>query len=236
MIDIHCHLLPAIDDGPASWEESLELARLLLNEGVETAITTPHWIKGSEWQSDSSYVLELVDELNLKLGEEKIPLKVLPGMEIGINENLVELAKDGKILMLGGGNHILMETPYVSIPYGIKEIIFRLKVSGFEPILAHPERCGEIQSNPKGLKDIVDSGALIQVTTSSLLGYFGKRARECAISLAKDGLVHFVASDAHSPYKRPPIIKEAITLLKNVIGEESTRAIEQRGLQIISLS
>jgi protein-tyrosine phosphatase len=235
LIDIHCHLLPGIDDGPNSWEESVKLAKLLSNEGVDTAIATPHWIKGSEWQTDSSHVLELVNELNLKLGEEKIALNVLPGMEIGINENLVDLTRNGKILTLGGGNHILVETPYVSIPYGIKEIIFRLKVSGIEPILAHPERCGEIQSNPKALKDIVDSGALIQVTTSSLLGYFGKRAKECAISLAKEGLVHFVASDAHSPDKRPPIIKEALTLLKNLIGEENTRAIERRGLQIISL-
>jgi protein-tyrosine phosphatase len=235
LIDIHCHLLPDIDDGPDSWEESLELARLLLNEGVETAITTPHWIKGSNWEPESAHVLRLVDELNLKLAEEKVSLNVLPGMEIGINENLVELTKNGKILTLGGGNHILVETPYVSIPYGIKEIIFRLKVSGLEPILAHPEKCGEIQSNPKGLQDIVNSCALIQITTSSLLGYFGRRAKECAIILAKEGLVHFVASDAHSPDERPPLINNAIALLKNLIGEENTRAIEQRGLQVISL-
>jgi protein-tyrosine phosphatase len=233
LIDIHCHLLPNIDDGPGSWEESLELARMLTDEGVEIAITTPHWIKGSAWQPESSNVVELVDELNLKLREKNILLSVLPGMEVGINEELAELVSNGKILTLGGGNHILVETPYVSIPYGIKEIIFHLKVSGFEPILAHPERCGEIQANPKILKDIVDYGASVQVTTSSFLGYFGKDARECAIRLAKEGLIHFVASDAHSPDKRPPIINKAITFLEDLIGGENIKAIEERSSQVI---
>ncbi len=235
LVDIHCHLLPNIDDGPDSWEESLALARLLSDEGVETAITTPHWIKGSEWEPKTGDVVRLTDELNLRLGNEKVLLHVLPGMEIGINENLVELSKKGEILTLGNGNHILLETPYVSIPYGIKEIIFRLKVSGLEPVMAHPERCGEIQANPKVLKDILDSGALLQVTTSSLLGHFGKRARECAISLAREGLIHFIASDAHSPDGRPPIIREAVELLESLIGEVNTRAIEQRSLEIVSL-
>jgi protein-tyrosine phosphatase len=233
MIDIHCHLLPDIDDGPDSWEESLELAKLLTNEGVEIVITTPHWIQGSAWQPESGHVIDLVDELNLKLREKDIPLSVLPGMEVGINEKLAELVSGGKILTLGGGNHILVETPYVSIPFGIKEIIFRLKVSGFEPIMAHPERCGEIQANPKILKDIVDSGASAQVTTSSFLGYFGKGARECAIRLAKEGLIHFVASDAHSPDKRPPEIKKALLMLEDIIGKAEAKTIKDRAIRII---
>lgn len=233
MIDIHCHLLPNIDDGPDSWEESLELARLLTDEGVEIAITTPHWIKGSVWQPESGHVVDLVDQLNLKLREKDIPLSVLPGMEVGINEKLAELVSSREILTLGGGNHILVETPYVSIPYGIKEIMFRLKVSGLEPIMAHPERCSEIQGNPKILEEIVDCGASTQVTTASFLGYFGKGARECAIRLAKEGLIHFVASDAHSPDKRPPEIKKALTILKDIIGRAEAKKIEDRAGQII---
>jgi protein-tyrosine phosphatase len=233
LIDIHCHLLPDIDDGPDSWEESLELAKLLTDEGVEIAITTPHWIKGSSWQPESGHVVDLVHQLNLKLREKDIPLSVLPGMEVGINEKLPELVSSREILTLGGGKYILVETPYVSIPFGIKEIIFRLKVSGFEPILAHPERCSEIQANPKTLKDIVDDGASAQVTTSSFLGYFGRGARECAIKLAKEGLIHFLASDAHSPDKRPPEIKKALTMLGDIIGRAEAKTIEDRAGQII---
>ena len=233
MIDIHCHLLPNIDDGPSSWEESLKLGRLLTEEGVKIAVTTPHWIKGSGWEPEPDKIKGMVDELNKRLEKEKIPLKVLPGMEVGITENILELFNQGRILTLNSSPYLLIETPFISIPYGIEEVIFRLKESGIVPILAHPERCREVQGNLKRLKDLSDTGALIQITTSSLLGYFGNEAMECAITLAKEGLVHFVASDAHSSKKRPPIINEAVSILNNIVGQERVKALKDNAYQVI---
>jgi len=232
MIDIHCHLLPNIDDGPDTWAESLDLARLCSEEGVEIAVTTPHWIKGSGWEPEPELIKSMVDELNEKLEKSTIPLSVLPGMEVGIAENLINLLHDGEILTIGGGSYILLETPFISIPYGTEEIIFGLKGSGVIPIFAHPERCLEIQSSPKRLNDLLDTGALIQVTTSSILGFFGRSAKECAIRLAKEGLIHLFASDAHSPTNRPPIINKAYSALDNIIGQENTNALKLRASQI----
>lgn len=233
MIDIHCHLLPNIDDGPSSWEESLELARLSSGEGVETAVATPHWIKGSGWEPEPDKVRDMVYELNERLKAENNPLKVLPGMEVGITENLAELVDKGRILTLGGGSHLLVETPFISIPHGIEGLIHRIKEAGVVPIFAHPERCREVQSNPKRLKDIFDAGALIQVTSTSFLGYFGNEARQCATSLAKEGFIHMVASDAHSPKERPPIIDKTFSILNSILGQEGARAIKERAFQVI---
>ncbi|MDA2918207.1 hypothetical protein MYX76_01710 [Desulfobacterota bacterium AH_259_B03_O07] len=234
MIDIHCHLLPNIDDGPSSWEESIELAQMLSEEGVKIAITTPHWIKGSGWEPNSENVKDMVDELNLKIKEESISLTVLPGMEVGITENILELVNQGRILTLNGGSYLLLETPFISIPLGIEEVIFRLKESGIVPIFAHPERCREIQSNPKRLKDISENGALIQITTSSLLGYFGHEAMECANFLANENLVNIIASDAHSATNRPPIIKRGLTKLTEIVGEERVNNIKEKAYDIIN--
>ncbi|MFQ5788404.1 MAG: tyrosine-protein phosphatase, partial [Thermodesulfobacteriota bacterium] len=233
MIDIHCHLLPNIDDGPRSWDESLELAQMLSEEGVKIAITTPHWIKGSGWEPEPDKIKDMVDELNERLEKEKIPLKVLPGMEVGITENILELVNQGRILTLNSSPYLLIETPFISIPYGIEEVIFRLKESGIVPIFAHPERCREVQSNRERLKDLSDTGALIQITTSSLLGYFGNEAMESAITLTKEGLVHFVATDAHSSKKRPPIIIEAFSILNNIVGQERVKALKDNAYQVI---
>lgn len=233
MIDIHCHLLPNIDDGPSSWEESLELARLYDGEGIQTAIATPHWIKGSHWEPDPNQVIEMVGILNEKTKAENIPLKILPGMEVGMTDNLIELLNDDSVLTLGGGSHILLESPFTSLPYKIEELISRLKKIGITTILAHPERCQEVQSNPKRLEVMVESGALIQITSSSLIGHFGMKPKNCAIWLATRGLIHLIASDAHSPTTRPPLIREPLSILEEIIGAEATRIIEDRTHNLI---
>ncbi len=233
MIDIHCHLLPNIDDGPSSWEESLELARLYDGEGIQTAIATPHWINGSHWEPDPDQVIEMVGILNEKTKAENIPLKILPGMEVGMTDNLIELLNDDSVLTLGGGSHILLESPFTSLPYKVEELISRLRKIGITTILAHPERCQEVQSNPKRLEVMVESGALIQITSSSLIGHFGIKSKNCATWLATRGLIHLIASDAHSPTTRPPLIRKPLSILEEIIGREATRIIEERTHNII---
>jgi len=228
MIDIHCHLLPNIDDGPGSWEESLELARMYSEEGIEIAVTTPHWIKGSLWEPDPNQVIKMAGVLNQKIKGENIPLKILPGMEVGITDNLIELLDNGSVLTLGGGSHLLLESPFTSIPYRIEELIVRLKKIGITTILAHPERCQEVQSNPKRLESMVESGALIQITSSSLLGHFGIKPKDCATWIARHGLIHLIASDAHSPTNRPPLFRKPLSILREIIGPEATRTVEER--------
>lgn len=233
MIDIHCHLIPNIDDGPRSWEESLEMAEMASQDGIEIAVSTPHWIQGTGWQPSPDRVKEKVRELNERIKDNGISLKVLPGMEIAISENLAELVSSGKVLMLGEGHCILIETPFVSLPYGIRDIIVNLKAMNIHPILAHPERSQEIQRNPKRIMELVKAGAHIQITAGSLCGCFGEQAKQCALELAKNGLVHAVASDAHSVKKRPPLLSKGLTLLEGFIGTEQIESLINNAYRFI---
>ncbi|MER3447687.1 MAG: tyrosine protein phosphatase [Candidatus Dadabacteria bacterium] len=225
MIDIHCHLIPNLDDGPNSWEESLEMARIALRDGIRVAIATPHWIQGTKWEPNPDAIKKKVDELNKKLRENEISLNVLPGMEVGISENLPRLVSSGEVLTLGGSRYLLVETPFVSIPHGIEEIIFNLKVIGVYTVLAHPERNQEIQKDPKRILELTGAGAFIQVTSGSFCGNFGEKAKRCAIQFAKDGAIDAVASDAHSIEKRPPIITDGLRVLEELIGKDQTEEL-----------
>lgn len=225
MIDIHCHLLPNIDDGPSSWEESLEMARIASQDGIRTTIATPHWIQGTKWEPNPDEIKKKVDELNNKLKENEIPLNVLPGMEVGISENLPKLVSSGEVLTLGESRYLLIEIPFVSIPRGIEEIIFNLKDIGIHPVLAHPERNEELQKNPKKILELTGTGASIQVTSGSLCGNFGEKAKRCVIQFAKDGVIDAVASDAHSTAKRPPIITDGLRSLEELIGKNQIEAL-----------
>jgi protein-tyrosine phosphatase len=225
IVDIHCHFLPNVDDGPTTWEESLEMARIAYQDGIRVAVTTPHFIQGTRWEPDSAVIKNKVEELNRKLIVNEIPLTILPGMEIGISENLSELLSAGRILTLGEGNFILLEIPFISLPYGIEEIIFNLKTIGVSPILAHPERNKEIQKSPSRVKELVSAGAFVQVTAGSACGYFGESARRCLFDLAKQGVIHAVASDAHNSHARPPLVTEGLRVLEESIGIDEVKIL-----------
>ncbi|MGB7293186.1 MAG: CpsB/CapC family capsule biosynthesis tyrosine phosphatase [Thermodesulfobacteriota bacterium] len=225
MIDIHSHFLPNVDDGPTSWEESLEMARIAAQDGIRIAVTTPHWIQRTSWEPNPDEIKRKVGELNKKLEENRIPLTIIPGMEVGISENLPKLVSSGQILTLGESPYLLIEIPYVSLPYGIEEIIFNLKVIGIYPILAHPERNQELQKNPKRILELVKAGASVQVTAGSFCGHFGEQARQCAMQIAKFGVLHAVASDAHSAKKRVPNLTLGLKIMEECIGSDEVRML-----------
>jgi protein-tyrosine phosphatase len=225
MIDIHCHFLPNVDDGPTSWDESLEMARLASQDGIRVAVTTPHWIQRTRWEPSPDEIKSKVRELNKRLVENEIALTIIPGMEVGISENLPKLVSSGQILTLGESQYLLIEIPYVSLPYGIEEIIFNLKVIGIHPILAHPERNQELQKNPKKILELVKAGASVQVTAGSFCGYFGQQAKQCAIQIAKYGVLHAVASDAHSSKKRVPNLTDGLKVVEECIGREEVQSL-----------
>ncbi len=233
MIDLHCHLLPNIDDGPKSWEESIEMVSIALQDGIKGAVTTPHWIQGTNWQPNSEIVKEMVKELNIKLDGEGIDFKVYPGMEIGITTNLPDLVSSGKIITLAEGNYLLLEIPYYSLPFGIEEIISGLRTIGKTAILAHPERSKELQENPRRVLDLIDLGALVQITASSLCGDFGDQARKCALEFARLGALDIVSSDAHSTRMRRPTVSKGLRILEDEIGAQRVDTIIDNSYRVI---
>ena len=234
MIDLHCHLLPNIDDGSCSWEESIDMVRMALEDGIKGAVATPHWIQGTNWQPETKTVRDMVGEMNKRLREKGIDFKVYPGMEVAITADLTGLVAGGRILTLADGDYLLIEIPFHTLPLGIEEIVSGLKTIGKQAVLAHPERNRELQQKPKKIMEYVKAGALIQVTAGSLAGDFGSGARKCAIEFAKMGALDFVSTDAHSVRYRKPNVSEGLKALEKVIGAEKVNSIIDATYKVVN--
>ncbi len=196
MIDLHSHILRGIDDGPRTMEESLEIARAAVADGIRAIAGTPH--VRDDWPTDAGVMEYRVAELRSELEQAGIDLDIRPGGEIA-HEWLARLPPQELRRFALGGNprYLLVETPYYGWPLGLADQLFALRASGITPVLAHPERNAEVQSRPDRLVQLVEGGVLVQVTAASVDGRIGKRAQECGLGLVRDELAHLLASDAH---------------------------------------
>ena len=213
MIDLHSHILPGLDDGPETLEESLELGRAAVAAGTETILATPHVNDYSDIGPDD--VAAGLEVLRAALAEADIPLEVLPGGEIAIWK-LVDLdAAALRGLALGGGPYLLVESPFSPVAGEFEPMVLDLHLRGHRVLLAHPERCPAFQREPARLERLVQAGVLVQVTAGSMTGAFGSTVRRFTASLLRDGLVHVVASDAHDAVKRPPGLRAGFASLED---------------------
>lgn len=208
MIDLHCHLLPGIDDGPATIEDSLTLARAMSAAGVTTALATPH--VSPRYPNDAATIADLVEELNARLGAEQIALQVLPGAEIALTSAIEMPTERLAQLALGGGRWLLIEPPFTPSAGGLDALVLELVGRGQRVVLAHPERCPGFQRDRTVLRSLVRAGVLTSITAGSLVGRFGADVRRFSLELVTDGLVHNVASDAHDDLDRPPGIADQL--------------------------
>ncbi|MEO8504858.1 MAG: CpsB/CapC family capsule biosynthesis tyrosine phosphatase [Acidobacteriota bacterium] len=210
MVDIHCHLLPGIDDGPATMEDSLAMCAMLLEDGCDAVVATPHQ-RHELWPNED---LEALETLRAEV-ESRAPrgLSVHLGAEIRVNPELVaDLANQSTgIQPLAGGRHLLIEFDRRQPPPapGAAALVHELVVAGWRPILAHPELIPWLSEDLDELTALVRAGARCQVTAMSVTGEFGRWAHERCSGLLEAGLVHVVASDAHSPRRRPPGLRAA---------------------------
>lgn len=202
MIDLHCHVLPGIDDGPETIEDSLALARASASLGTRVIVATPHvsW----HYPTEASTIVRLTDELNERLRLEEIALEVRAGAEIAMTRVSEIDAEEIELLRLGGGPWVLLEPPFSPIVTGIEQMVGSLQYADHRVLLAHPERCPAFQRNPEMVETLVRGGALTSITAGSLTGRFGGTVHRFTRHLVEKRLVHNVASDAHDTLKRPP--------------------------------
>jgi len=225
MIDIHAHILPSIDDGPETTEESIALCKIAANDGIKMIVATPH-SKDGVYETKSAEILKAVDTLNSQLKANQIDVKILPGAEVHISAGLVESIKSGDVLTINnGGKFILFELPFIFIPPGTDKFIFKLMASGIVPILAHAERISAFQREPELVEQLVKIGARVQVNAYGLTKRASSRERKCAEWLLGNGLVHFIASDTHSLKGRPPILSAAVESASRIVGDAEARAL-----------
>lgn len=216
--DIHCHLAPSIDDGAKSWDETLAMARIAVDEGIGTIICTPHQC-GSFSHNTAERIRQLVTEVQSQLDDASIPLKVLAGADVRIEPNLVAMLRRGDVLTLADrGRHVLLELPHeVYLP--LEKLLDDLRAVKVLGILSHPERNEGILARPAMLTPLVEAGCLMQVTAGSLIGAFGPQVQQAAENFVQQGLVHFISTDAHGPKSRRPLMRQAFDRCAQLVGE-----------------
>lgn len=219
MIDIHCHVLPGMDDGPASMDESLAMVRLAVADGIRGAICTPHW-HPMFWPNERSAIASAVESLRLRLQAEDIAFDVWPGSELSLDADLAAGLADGRLSTLSGGAWVLLELPGAFPPSGIDDFLLGFCQSGHRLVLAHPERYPFILRDPARLQAWVEMGVAVQITAASLLGRLGPEIAALCRVLLEHRLVHFLASDGHGTASRRPLLQEARMAAAEIAGSD----------------
>jgi len=236
LIDIHCHILPDVDDGAQSLEESLLMARRAEEDGIDTIVATPHTLNGI-YINPINEVISKVASLQETLSKNNIELKLYAGADVHLCPHMLELIGSGDAGTINGaGKYILLEFPSQVVPPGVKNEIFSLKLNEIIPIITHPERNPIIQKDIDILYEFVHMGALIQVTAMSITGDFGGIVMQCAERLLRHRLVHVIASDAHSSNSRPPILSQAVEAAAEILRsyDDAERMVKEVPALILS--
>ena len=232
MIDLHSHILPGLDDGVRTLEESVELAREAAAGGVEAIAATPHVRRDFPTSADGMEAA--LREVQDAVAAAGIAIRVLAGGELALEQ--LGQRDPGELRRFGlGGNpaYLLVETPYHGWPLDVEDRFFRLRAAGITPVLAHPERNADVRSDLERVRRLVRAGTLVQVTASSLDGRGGRRARETALELVREGLVHLVASDLEDPLvvigEEEPLHLAGALRVDPFTHEQRRRILSQRG-------
>jgi protein-tyrosine phosphatase len=222
VIDLHSHILPGIDDGPGSLEGSLDLARAAVAAGTTTIAATPH-IDSRLWLGAEARDAPLA-ALRAALVAQRIDLAVVSGGEIALDRYLELAPEELELLRLGDGPFLLLECPLSPSAGGFERFLATLLSRGVRMLLAHPERCPQLQRRPDRLRELVQAGALAQVTSASLAGRFGRTVQGAALHMLAEGLVHDLASDAHDAAVRGPSLQTGLEAAERELPGAATLA------------
>jgi protein-tyrosine phosphatase len=233
MIDLHCHLLPGIDDGATDLDMALRMARMAVDDGITTLACTPHIYPGL-FENDAAGIRAHIDTLRGHLAEAGIPLKLTWGADAHVSPDLLPRLKAGTVPSLADSRYFLLEPPHHVAPPQFDSYVFALIAAGYVPVITHPERLSWIEDHYPTFCALSDKGAWMQVTAGSLTGRFGKAARYWGERMLDEGRVDILATDAHHPERRPPLLAEGREAAAQWVGaEESIHLVETRPLGIL---
>jgi len=221
MVDLHCHILSGLDDGPESFEESLAMAEMAIADGVTHLVATPH--ANSVHRFDYAAVCQRAAELQRAVGSR---LQLATGCDFHLSaENLAALKEDAPRFCIHQKMYLLVEFNDFSIPPQLDHVLYRMQLDGLRPIVTHPERNAILRAQSERLEKWIGNGCYAQVTGGSLIGAFGPNAKESAVRWIEQGLVHFVASDAHNTTRRPHKLREAYEAVQKEFGRAKAEAL-----------
>ena len=206
MIDIHCHILPSIDDGPADLQDTLEMLRIAAGDGITHIVATPHYRHGESPTAQD--IREKIALVRKEMAKNSITVELMEGADIRLTYELMEGIEKNEIPTINNSSYFLLELPDL-IPPHVDDFLFEARIKGFVPVITHPERNYTLISFPEKIKALRNAGALIQLTAMSVTGNFGRQIKKFAEQLLKKGYVDFIATDAHSTKQRPPLLSKA---------------------------
>jgi len=226
MIDLHSHILPGLDDGAQSIEESLEMARIAERDGVEKIVATPHLFRGNFIHEDLSIIEKKRSELSQAMKKNNVHIKILAGAEVHISHNLIdEIRKNRENLVLSKSSYMFIEFPSDLVFSGAKNLFFELMNEGINPIITHPERNSVFIHNPSLLYELIQMGGLSQANSGSFSGLYGRRVEEAVFHFLELNLIHFIASDSHNTHSVVFRLSEAVKRARMIVDEEKARAL-----------
>ncbi len=214
MVDLHCHILPGIDDGPKTWELTAGMCRMAALDGITHIVATPHC--NDEYPYDRDRYTEMLGQLH-DTGEGKLTFSL--GCDFHFSyENVQDALEHPRRYTIGASQYLLVEFSDFGIPPSVKKNLLAISSCGMVPIITHPERNRPLLNRPEMVLEFVEQGCLVQVTANSLTGYWGSRSKNMAEWLLKRRAVHVIASDAHDPVHRKPLLSEARKVITKLAG------------------
>ena len=234
MIDLHCHLLPGVDDGSKSMDISLKLANDAVRDGIDYALLTPHHMNGVYLNHKES-VIQQTQEFQVELDRHKIPLKVFPGQEVRINGDLLTALDQDDILFADeGGQYLMLEFPDDDIPNYTSNMIYELMQRGIIPVIVHPERNTKIMKQPDILYDLLNKGCLSQITAGSYVGIFGHKVQKFSKQLIQAGQAYIFASDVHNLPNRKYEMTNAFVKMNHEFGNDYVSRFSENAKRMIN--
>lgn len=224
MLDLHCHLLPGIDDGAKDLETSIKMLEIAKNNNTKAIIATPHVIEG-KWLPAWEQIVAECKILEDESRKVDLDIPVYPGGEIALHMDILDSIKGPGPYCLNSGRYLLVELPAMEIPRFAEKFFFTLEARGITPVLAHPERHPELAKDPEILVEWIRRGVLTQINGASLMGRMGERAQNMAELLLARNMVHCFGSDAHSARNRNPDLSKAAERVVSMVGIEMARQI-----------
>lgn len=219
-VDLHCHILPGFDDGANEMSESMAMVRMAVDEGISHIVATPHYMS-QVFEPNPLDIEFQVSCINKLIAQQRMPVVVYPGAELYLDPEIPDLLKQNKILTINHGKYVLIELPRTGVPSYTEHVLFRIRLLGYYPIIAHPERNAAIMADPNVIKPLIEKGAMVQITAGAIVGEYGRRVRIAAERVLKISDCWVLGSDWHSGLARPAIFSEAIRRINYIVGNEA---------------
>lgn len=224
MIDLHCHMLPGIDDGAQSLEVALEMARMAVADGITITACTPHIYPGMYMNSGPG-IAAARKVFQAELAANGINLQLVVGADVHLVPGLIDGIRSGAVPTIHGSRYLLLEPSHTTPPPRFEDSVFNITASGYTPVITHPERLTWIEGHYDVFMRLIEQGSWMQITAGSLTGAFGPRAKYWAEKFVGEGKTHILATDAHSTGRRRPCLSEAAHRAAEMLGQDEARRL-----------